>query len=151
VLQFIAQRIKLNEMDRDQVIKTLLERDQFTKWLGLELLEHRAGYIKLRGKIRAEMMNGIGSLHGGVTFAMADSAFAFTCNMENMISVALEVNISFTKAGYEGDVFTIVSKEINTTRKIGIYEVTITNQHDELVALFRGTCYRVGKTLLPEN
>lgn len=138
------------DMERQKIVKTILERDQFSKWLGLELLEFRAGYVRLQGTIRPEMMNGIGSLHGGITFAMADSAFAFTCNMENNISVALEANISFTKAGYVGDVFTIESTEINSTRKIGVYEVKITNQHDELVALFKGTCYRIGKPLITE-
>lgn len=137
-------------MERQKIVKTILERDQFSKWLGLELLEFRAGYVRLQGTIRPEMMNGIGSLHGGITFAMADSAFAFTCNMENNISVALEANISFTKAGYVGDVFTIESTEINSTRKIGVYEVKITNQNDELVALFKGTCYRIGKPLITE-
>ncbi len=137
-------------MERQKVVKTMLERDQFSKWLGLELLEFRAGYVRLQAVIRPEMMNGIGSLHGGVTFAMADSAFAFTCNMENNISVALEANISFTKAGYVGDVFTIEATEVNTTRKIGVYEVKITNQQDELIALFKGTCYRIGKPLITE-
>lgn len=137
-------------MERQKVVKTMLERDQFSKWLGLELLEFRAGYVRLQAVIRPEMMNGIGSLHGGVTFAMADSAFAFTCNMENNISVALEANISFTKAGYAGDVFTIEATEVNTTRKIGVYEVKIINQQDELIALFKGTCYRIGKPLITE-
>lgn len=137
-------------MERQKIVKTIMERDQFSKWLGLELLEFRAGYVRLQAVIRPEMMNGIGSLHGGITFAMADSAFAFTCNMENNISVALEANISFTKAGYVGDVFTIESTEINTTRKIGVYEVRITNQQDELIALFKGTCYRIGKPLITE-
>lgn len=137
-------------MERQKVVNTLLERDQFSKWLGLELLEFRPGYVRLQAQIRPEMMNGIGSLHGGVTFAMADSAFAFTCNMDNHISVALDANISFTKAGYVDDVFTIESREINATRKTGVYEVKITNQHNELVALFKGTCYRVGKPLISE-
>src|SRR5690606_37693442 len=138
------------DMERQKIVKTILERDQFSKWLGLELLEFRAGYVRLQGTIRPEMMNGIGSLHGGITFAMADSAFAFTCNMENNISVAMEANISFTKAGYVGDVFTIDSTEVTSTRKIGVYEVKITNQLDELIALFKGTCYRIGKPLITE-
>src|SRR5690606_34779704 len=137
-------------MKQQEVVNHMLVHDKFSKWMGLELLELRPGYVRLQAEIRPEMMNGIGSLHGGITFAMADSAFAFTCNMENNISVALEANISFTKAGYVGDVFTIESTEINTTRKIGVYEVKITNQHDELIALFKGTCYRIGKPLITE-
>jgi acyl-CoA thioesterase len=137
-------------MNRDLVVKTILERDAFSKWLGLELIEYHEGYVMLQAKIRPEMMNGIGSLHGGVTFAMADSAFAITCNMENQISVALEASMSFTKAGAVNDVFTITSKELNATRKTGLYEVKVVNQRDELVAVFKGTCYRVGKQLLTQ-
>lgn len=138
-------------MEPRRVVDEMLARDKFSEWMGLELLELKAGYVRLQAVIRPEMMNGIGRLHGGVTFAMADSAFAFTCNMENSISVALDAHISFTKAGYVGDIFTIESKEINSTRKTGLYEVRITNQHQELVAVFKGTCYRVGKTLINES
>lgn len=137
-------------MDPKKVVAEMIARDKFSEWLGLELLELRPGYVRLQATIRPEMMNGIGTLHGGVTFAMADSAFAFTCNMENSISVALDAHISFTKAGYAGDIFTIESQEINATRKTGLYEVRITNQHQELIAVFKGTCYRVGKTLISE-
>lgn len=137
-------------MIQQKVVDEMLSKDKFSEWLGLELKELRPGYVRLEAKIRAEMMNGIGTLHGGVTFAMADSAFAFTCNMDNAVSVALDAHISFTKAGYEGDVFTIESTEINTTRKTGLYEVTIKNQHQELIAVFKGTCYRVGKKLIEE-
>lgn len=133
-----------------KVVDHMLVNDKFSQWMGLELLELKKGYVRMQAQIRPEMMNGIGTLHGGITFAMADSAFAFTCNMENNISVALDVHISFTKAGFVGDIFTIESKEINSTRKIGLYDVKITNQKGELIALFKGTCYRVGKPLLEE-
>lgn len=137
--------------DIEQLVHTMLERDKFSEWLGLKVLEIRPGYIKLQATIREEMMNGIGSLHGGITFAMADSAFAFTCNMYNNISVALDAHISFTKAGQAGDVFTIESEEINTTHRIGVYHVKVSNQRDELVALFKGTCYRIGKPLIEKK
>ena len=96
------------------------------------------------------MMNGVGSVHGGVTFAMADSAFAFACNSYNNISVALDVHISFTKAGKVGDVFTIEAKEVHSSKRTGIYDIKVTNQNNELIALFKGTCFRTGKPLIEE-
>ena len=99
-------------MEPQRLLHAMLDHDKFSEWLGLEVIEVREGYSKLQAKIRPEMMNGVGSVHGGVTFSMADSAFAFSCNMYNNISVALDVHISFTKAGRECDVFTIESQEV---------------------------------------
>ncbi len=137
-------------MDSQKLLKAMTDHDKFSEWLGLEVLEVREGYAKLQAVIRPEMMNGVGSVHGGVTFSMADSAFAFSCNMYNNISVALDVHISFTKAGREGDVFTIESQEISSTKRTGIYDIKVTNQHNELIALFKGTCFRTGKPLIEE-
>lgn len=137
-------------MESQRLLKAMLDHDKFSEWLGLEVLEVREGYAKLQAVIRPEMMNGVGSVHGGVTFSMADSAFAFSCNMYNNISVALDVHISFTKAGREGDIFTIESQEVSSTKRTGIYDIKITNQHNELIALFKGTCFRTGKPLIEE-
>ena len=138
-------------MESQKLLNAMLDHDKFSEWLGLEVIEVREGYAKLQAAIRPEMMNGVGSVHGGVTFAMADSAFAFSCNMYNNISVALDVHISFTKAGRNGDVFTIVSQEISSTKRTGIYDIKVTNQNNELIALFKGTCFRTGKHLIEEN
>ncbi|WP_413531976.1 hydroxyphenylacetyl-CoA thioesterase PaaI [Empedobacter brevis] len=137
-------------MEPQKLLNKMLDHDKFSEWLGLEVIEVKPGYAKLKAKIRPEMMNGVGSVHGGVTFAMADSAFAFSCNMYNNISVALDVHISFTKAGREGDIFTIESQEISSTKRTGIYDIKVTNQHNELIALFKGTCFRTGKPLIEE-
>ena len=137
-------------MDSQKLLKAMTDHDKFSEWLGLEVLEVREGYAKLQAVIRPEMMNGVGSVHGGVTFSMADSAFAFSCNMYNNISVALDVHISFTKAGREGDIFTIESQEVSSTKRTGIYDIKVTNQHNELIALFKGTCFRTGKPLIEE-
>lgn len=143
------QELPLSKPNKEEVVAYMLENDAFSRWLGLEIKEIRAGYVCLQGKIRPEMMNGIGTLHGGVTFAMADSAFAFACNMDNRKSVALDLSISFTHAGYQGDVFTVVCQEINSTRKTGLYEVKIHNQNNQLIALFKATTYRLDVPVIP--
>ena len=126
----------------------MMHNDAFSQWMGLEVLEVREGYSKVRMTIREEMVNGFGIVHGGLAFSLADSAFAFACNNRNNISVALDVTITFTKAVNIGDVLTAEAKENHNGRSIGVYLVSIFNQNDEQVGLFKGTCFRTGKKLI---
>ncbi len=128
----------------------MIADDKFSKWMGLQVEAVGDGYAKLVCTIREEMLNGVGSVHGGVTFALADSAFAFACNSDNNLSVALDVHINFTKAGQAGDVFTVEARRITAGKKTGVYDVRITNQHNQLVAIFKGTCFRTGKEVVSE-
>jgi len=135
-----------DELAKKSVDK-LLELDYFSKWMGVELIESRFHYSKIKMQLRREMMNGFGIAHGGITFALADSAFAFACNSEGKITVALDVSISFPKSGKEGDTLIAEAKEINDTNKTGLYLIEVRNQHNEIVALFKGTCYKTEKPL----
>jgi acyl-CoA thioesterase len=94
------------------------------------------------------MVNGFGIVHGGLPFSLADSAFAFACNNRNNLSVALDVTITFTKAVNVGDVLTAETEEIHNGRSTGVYLIHVTNQKNEQVALFKGTCFRTGKNLV---
>jgi acyl-CoA thioesterase len=131
-----------------QVVNHLLEKDYFSKWLGIEILEIKEGYSKIKMTIRNEMVNGFGIVHGGVTFSLADSAFAFACNNRNNLSVALDTSINFMKPAHVGDVLTAEAKEIHNGKSTGLYQIFITNQNDHLIALFKGTCFRTGKKLV---
>ena len=139
-------------MDKDQlarsVVEHMMENDYFSQWMGVEVLEVREGYSRLRMTIRKEMVNGFGIVHGGLPFSLADSAFAFACNNRNNLSVALDVTITFTKAVNVGDVLTAEAKEVHNGRSTGVYLITVINQKDQQVALFKGTCFRTGKTLV---
>ncbi len=95
--------------------------------------------------IKSEMINGLGTVHGGVTFAFADSALAFSSNNNGDAAVALNCFISFSKAVREGDILVAESMLLTDTRKTAVYDITITNQDDEVVAGFRGTVYKIGK------
>lgn len=131
-----------------QVVDHLTENDLFSKWLGIEVLEIREGYSKIRMAIRNEMLNGFGIVHGGVTFSFADSAFAFACNNRNNLSLALDTSINFIKPAHVGDVLTAEAREIHNGKSTGLYQITITNQNDHVIALFKGTCFRTDKKLL---
>jgi acyl-CoA thioesterase len=131
-----------------EVVDHMMDHDAFSQWLGIEVLEITEGYSRISMTIRKEMVNGFGIVHGGVPFAFADSAFAFACNNRNNLSVALDVTISFMKAMHIGDVLNAEAKEIHNGRSTGVYLITIHNQKNEQVALFKGTCFRTGKSLI---
>ena len=131
-----------------KVVEHMLQTDHFSKWMGIEMLDAAVGYSKIQMTLRKEMLNGFGIAHGGITFALADSAFAFACNNRNNLSVALDVTITFTKAVHVGDMLTAEAKEVHNGRSTGVYLITVTNQKNEQVALFKGTCFRTGKTLV---
>lgn len=130
------------------VVNHMIENDAFSKWMGVEILEIREGYSKIKMRIRQEMVNGFGIVHGGIPFSLADSAFAFACNNRNNLSVALDCAITFTKAINLEDELTAEAKEIHNGRSTGVYTIAITNQLDQQVALFKGTCFRTSKKLI---
>ena len=138
--------------EKDQIAKSvvnhMMEHDLFSQWLGIEVLKIKEGYSKIKMTVRKEMLNGFGIVHGGIPFSLADSAFAFACNNRNNLSVALDVTITFTKAVKPGDILIAEAKEIHNGRSTGVYLITITNQLEESVALFKGTCFRTGKELI---
>jgi len=131
-----------------KVVDKMMDHDEFSQWMDVEVLEIKEGYSRIRMIIRKEMVNGFGIVHGGLPFSLADSAFAFACNNRNNLSVALDVTITFTKAVNIGDVLTAEAKEVHNGRSTGVYLITVINQKNEQVALFKGTCFRTGKALV---
>jgi len=132
----------------NSVVSHMMKNDFFSQWMGVEMLEVKEGYSKIQMTIRKEMVNGFGIVHGGLPFSLADSAFAFACNNRNNLSVALDVTITFMKAVNAGDILTAEAKEIHNGRSTGVYLIHVTNQKNEQVALFKGTCFRTGKKLV---
>ena len=128
-----------------KVVDKMYNNDRFSQWLGIERIEEDAGKSVLRMTIRKEMLNGFDIVHGGITFSLADSALAFASNSHGRKSVVIEAGISYLAPVKEGDVLTAVAEEVSLTNKLGIYNITITNQDNKKVALFKGTVYRTGK------
>ncbi|TAD85015.1 MAG: hydroxyphenylacetyl-CoA thioesterase PaaI [Bacteroidetes bacterium] len=126
----------------------MLQHDAFSQWLGIKLLALRPGYAKINMTVRPEMLNGLGIVHGGIAFSLADSCFAFACNSRNNTSVALDTAINFLKPVYPADVLVAEAQEMHDGRSTGLYHITITNQHGKVVALFKGTCFRTGKPVV---
>ena len=125
-----------------------MKDDLFSQWLGITILEVSEGYSKIKMSLREEMINGLNVIHGGIAFSLADSAFAFACNNRNNLSMALDTSITFTKTTRPGDVLIAEAKELHNGKSTGLYLITIYNQNNEQVALFKGTCFRTGKKLI---
>ncbi|OYU57093.1 MAG: phenylacetic acid degradation protein PaaD [Chitinophagaceae bacterium BSSC1] len=130
------------------VAEKVFEKDLFSQWLGIEILEIKEGYSKIAMTVRTEMINGLGIVHGGIAFSLADSAFAFACNNRNNLSVALDTSINFLKPVHVGDTLEAVATEVHNGRSTGLYQISISNQNQVVVAIFKGTCFRTGKTIL---
>ena len=114
------------------------KRDGVGLMLGIALDEIRPGYARVHMTIRRDMLNGHGIGHGAMVFAVADTCFAYAGNSRDRASVAQHCSITFVQAAREGDVLTAEAVEQGVFGRTGIYDVTVTNQQGEAVALFRG-------------
>jgi acyl-CoA thioesterase len=129
------------------VVERMLARDEYSKWLGVQLIEVKAQRAVIRMTVREEMVNGFGVAHGGIVFGLADSAHAFCTNSNGEISVAVDCSVSYPAAIRMGDELTATAVEQSTTNRLAFCEVTVVNQYGTTVAHFRGTAYRTQKPL----
>lgn len=134
----------------EKVVRHMMEKDEFSKWLGIEIVKIKPGYSKINMNVRKEMLNGFGITHGGITFSLADSALAFASNNYGRVAVALETNLAFPKPVYEHDELIAEAIEQSKGNSVGVYNVTVTNQENSKVGIFRGTVYRTKKEFLTE-
>lgn len=139
------------EITAKNVVDHMMNHDLFSQWLGIELMDIREGYSKIKMTVRPEMINGFGIVHGGIAFSLADSAFAFACNNRNILSVALDTSINFIKPVKVNDELIAEATEIHNGKSTGLYRVHIYNQDEQLVAQFKGLCYRTDKKLIPDK
>lgn len=135
----------------EKVVQKMMDNDAFSKWLGIEILSVAPGAVKLRMKVRPEMVNGFKVSHGGIAYSLADSALAFASNSYGPVALALENNISYLKKVNAGDVLNAETEELSIGKTMGVYNVVVTNQDDAKVAMFRGTVYRTSDNHLSED
>ncbi|QXD16254.1 hydroxyphenylacetyl-CoA thioesterase PaaI [Rhodocaloribacter litoris] len=126
----------------ERIVAQMMARDAFSRWLGIEVLAVAPGRARLRMTVREEMLNGFAVAHGGVTYALADSALAFASNTRGRVALALENSIFYPAPVHAGDVLTAVAEEISAANRVAAYDVTVTRADGTKVAVFRGTVYR---------
>ena len=125
-----------------RIIDQMLEKDYFSQWLGVQRMEEKDGYCRLKMIIRGEMCNGFGIAHGGITYSLADSALAFASNSHGKHAVSVETSISHIKPLKEGDTIIATAEEVSCSNQIANYLVRVENENQELVALFKGVVFR---------
>jgi acyl-CoA thioesterase len=118
--------------------EAMYARDRASQALGMALEEVRPGYARLSMTVRPDMLNGHGTCHGGIVFALADSAFAFACNSRDVLTVAAGCSVEFLAQVREGDALVAEARERFLEGRNGVYDVDVRREGGELVATFRG-------------
>jgi acyl-CoA thioesterase len=135
-----------------KVYESMMENDFCSQWLGIKPVLIEEGQCILEMEVRREMLNGFGTLHGGIAYALADSSLAFASNSYGRISPLINGNMSYSKSAKEGDILTAEAKVISLGNKKADIDVTITCKgHEEPFYFFRGTVYRTSKEHEIEN
>ncbi len=146
-----AQTITQAQALAEQVGKTMYAVDTATKdTMQMEILVAEPGRAVLRMEVRPMHLNGHQICHGGFIFTLADSTFAFACNSYNHVTVAAGCSIEFLKSARLGDVLTCEGVEQTRAGRHGIYDMRVTNQQGETIALFRGKSAQIQGTVIPE-
>ena len=127
----------------ERVAAAMFAKDRASQMMGMRIVKVGPGRAELTMTVRADMLNGHATCHGGFIFTLADSAFAFACNSNNQTTVASGAGIDFIAPAREGDVLTAAAEERSATGRTGVYDITVRNQRGETVALFRGKSHRV--------
>ncbi|MBK8557136.1 MAG: hydroxyphenylacetyl-CoA thioesterase PaaI [Lewinellaceae bacterium] len=120
----------------------MFDNDPFSQWMGMELLDIGPGTCSLRMVVRKEMLNGFGVAHGGITFSLADSAFAFACNSHGRHAVSIHCSIEHAAPIREGDVLLAQAVEEQLGNSISNYAIRVEKADGSAVAFFRGVAYR---------
>ncbi len=131
--------------------EVMWREDNASKWLGMKVEEVRPGYARLSMTVTANMVNGHNLCHGGLIFTLADSTFAFACNSHNQRAVAAGCAIEFLAPAFLGDVLTAEGVEQALRGRTGVYDMKVTNQKSELIAVFRGKSATIKGLLVEET
>ena len=124
-------------------VQALYARDLAAQALGIEILDVAPGAVRVAMVVRSDMLNGHGTCHGGMLFALADTAFAFACNSYGEAMVAAGASIEFLAAAARGERLIATASETSRSARHGIYDVAVARPSGEPVAHFRGRCARL--------
>jgi acyl-CoA thioesterase len=140
----------MNEADdlARRVAQTLLAREGTGAVWGIVIEEAREAYARVRMKVRADMLNGHGSAHGGMIFALADTAFAYACNARNETTVAQSATIAFLAPAVEGDVLVAEAQETSRAGRAGVYQVSVKSADGRVIAEFTGLSRTLGGAVI---
>ncbi|MFO1219193.1 MAG: hydroxyphenylacetyl-CoA thioesterase PaaI [Burkholderiaceae bacterium] len=136
----------------ERVRDGMIRNDRASRLLGMQVVEIRPGQARLAMTVRDDMLNGHDICHGGFIATLADSAFAYACNTYNEFTVASGFAVDLLAPARIRDVLTAACFEVNKAGRTGVYDCEVTNQRNELIAVFRGRSYTVkGKPVIADD
>jgi acyl-CoA thioesterase len=127
----------------DRVGIGMLAEDEASRGLGMQIQAMAPGYSRMTMPVRQDMLNGFRICHGGFITLLADSAFAFACNSRNALTVAAGIVVDFIAPAQLGDLLTAEAQEVSLAGRTGVYDVKVTNQRGELIAVLRGRSHKL--------
>ncbi len=139
-----------NEM-ADKVARSMLAAEGTGPAWGIEIEEAREGYARIRMTLRPDMLNGHGIAHGGMVFALADTAFAYACNGRNVKTVAAQASIVFLDAAREGERLVAEAREQALAGRAGVYHVGVRGEDGRAIAEFQGYSRSLGGPVIGED
>jgi acyl-CoA thioesterase len=131
----------------DKVARSMLAAEGTGPVWGIEIEEAREGYSRIRMRLRADMLNGHGIAHGGMIFALADTAFAYACNSRNVRTVAAQASIIFL----DGEALVAEAEEQALAGRSGVYSVRVSGEDGRPVASFQGYSRTIGGAIIGES
>ena len=135
----------------DKVARAMLAAEGTGPAWGIEIEEAREGYARIRMRLRADMLNGHRIAHGGMVFALADTAFAYACNSRNLRTVAAQASIVFLDAAREGELLTAEAREEALAGRSGVYNATVRGEDGRTIATFQGLSRSIGGALIGDQ
>ena len=135
----------------DKVARAMLAAEGTGPAWGIEIEEAREGYARIRMRLRADMLNGHRIAHGGMVFALADTAFAYACNSRNLRTVAAHASIVFLDSAREGELLTAEAREEALAGRSGVYNATVRGEDGRTIATFQGLSRSIGGTLIGDQ
>ena len=124
-----------------RVADTMMKHDGFSRWCGMQVEESRPGYCRITIPVTDVLCNGFEVAHGGVLFAVCDSALAFASNEHGQHALTTDAHVQYLQPAKAGDSLTAIATEVHRSRKLGRYRVELTNQNNELLCVVTATVY----------
>ena len=132
-------------MPPSEIIDQMMQKDAYSQWLGIERVEEGEGYCCLQLVVREDMLNGFGIAHGGISYSLADSALAFASNSRGKHALSIDTGISHLLPVFAGDILLARTEEQHVSNRIAQYQVIVSNQKGQQVAIFKGIVFRKEK------
>ena len=132
----------------DKIARTMLAAEGTGPAWGIEIEEAREGYARIRMRLTPAMLNGHGIAHGGMIFALADTAFAYACNSRNVTTVAAQASVVFLDAAREGETLIAEALEVALAGRSGVTHVSVRGEDGRAIAQFQGCSRTLGGPVL---